>query len=289
MTYGIIAGGVCIIILAAGKMNDVKNRDSQVKSTVEVKSPSVSKENMIGKVLQGDIYGQQLGELYSKHPEASEIILNREKYSDTLIDYLIRHEEALDWVIDYPNYMEKGAGELDKIALQPVELKDYYLQNGIPLFFQWDKTWGYSSYGTGQIAIDGCGPTALAMVVTGLKGDTSMTPKKIADFSAAEGYYTEDAGTDWSLMTEGAQKLGLTSKEVSWSESALIAELSAGHPVICSMGAGDFTDKGHFIVLTGLSPEGKVILNDPNSRVNSRKKWDIKKLMDQMKIMWSYQ
>ena len=278
-----------MIVLVSGKMNAVKNKDRQVKSNAEIKSSSVSTESMIGKVLQSDVYGQQLGELYSKHPEASEIILNREKYSDTLIDYLINHEEALDWVIDYPGYMAKSAEELDKAALQPVELKDYYLQKGIPLYFQWDKAWGYSSYGTGQIAIDGCGPTALSMVVTGLKGDASMTPKKVADFSAAEGYYTEDAGTDWRLMTEGAQKLGLTSKEVDWSESALTAELSAGHPVICSMGPGDFTEKGHFIVLTGLSPDGKVILNDPNSRVNSRKKWDIKQLMDQMKIMWSYQ
>ena len=54
------------------------------------------------------------------------------------------------------------------------------------------------------------------------------------------------------------------------------------------MGPGDFTEQGHFIVLTGVTDDGKIIVNDPNSRINSRKKWDAKRLLDQMKGMWAF-
>ncbi|MCD8152609.1 MAG: C39 family peptidase [Clostridiales bacterium] len=37
------------------------------------------------------------------------------------------------------------------------------------------------------------------------------------------------------------------------------------------MGPGDFTTGGHFIVLTGIDSDGNVIVNDPNSRINSEK------------------
>lgn len=35
----------------------------------------------------------------------------------------------------------------------------------IPLLLQWDERWGYSVYGDNMIAVNGCGPTAVAMVV----------------------------------------------------------------------------------------------------------------------------
>ncbi len=36
----------------------------------------------------------------------------------------------------------------------------------IPLLLQWDERWGYSVYGDNMIAVNGCGPTAVAMVVS---------------------------------------------------------------------------------------------------------------------------
>ena len=39
------------------------------------------------------------------------------------------------------------------------------------------------------------------------------------------------------------------------------------------MGPGEFTSNGHFIVLTGLQ-NGRLKINDPNSRKNSEKTWD---------------
>lgn len=278
-------------VLTAVRVSNAQGNQKQIVSSAVINTAAAGKsstESKIGKVLADDVYGKQLGALYRKYPEVSQIILNREKYADTLIEYLIGHEEALDWVIDYPSYMKKGEEAINQKALEPVDLLTYYIQKDIPIYYQWDQTWGYATYGSGQIAMDGCGPTSLAMVVTGLTGDTSMTPKRIADFSTSEGYYTEEAGTSWSLMSEGAAKLGLRSYEPAWTEPAVRAELEAGHPVICSMGPGDFTDQGHFIVLVGTASDGTIVVNDPNSQVNTRKRWELPKLMEQMKAMWAF-
>ena len=90
-------------------------------------------------------------------------------------------------------------------------------------------------------------------------------------------------------MTAGASELGIKSAQLTnWSEDTLKSELSAGHPIICSMGPGDFTNQGHFIVLSGLTEEGKVLINDPNSKINSRKKWDLNTIINQMNAAWSF-
>ena len=174
-------------------------------------------------------------------------------------------------------------------GLQAVDLKDYRIQNHIPVYFQWSEVWGYASYGSENIGMGGCGPTSLSMVATGLTGNTSFTPKYVADMSVNMGYYVDEVGTDWTLMTAGASELGIKSAQLTnWSEDTLKSELSAGHPIICSMGPGDFTNQGHFIVLSGLTEDGKVLINDPNSKINSRKKWDMNTIINQMNAAWSF-
>ena len=36
----------------------------------------------------------------------------------------------------------------------------------MPLLLQWDERWGYRYYGDQMMAINGCGPTCLSMVVS---------------------------------------------------------------------------------------------------------------------------
>ena len=68
----------------------------------------------------------------------------------------------------------------------------------------------------------------------------------------------------------------------------ILSALQSGMPVICAVGPGDFTSTGHFIVLTGVDGNGKVIVNDPNSRENSKKTWDVETLMSQIRNLWGY-
>ena len=113
------------------------------------------------------------------------------------------------------------------------------------------------------------------MVAVGLTGDTSINPKVVADYSRKNGYLVNNIGTSWNLMTEGAKHFGLYGMEISLDENVIISKLRQGHPIIASMGPGEFTSEGHFIVLAGIDENGKIIVNDSNSKINSSKKWDI--------------
>lgn len=266
-----------------------KTKTSVEKTEQKEKTPEEIEAEQIEEALAADPYGEQLRALYKKHPETKAIILNRGQYSDDLLTYLFEHEEALQWVIDYPTQSARPEEEINAQALQAVNLKDYRIQNHIPLYYQWSEVWGYASYGSENVAMGGCGPTSLAMVATGLTGNTSFTPKYVADMSVNMGYYVEGVGTDWTLMTKGAEQLGISSAQLTnITDETLRAELSAGHPIICSMGPGNFTNQGHFIVLSGLTDDGYVLVNDPNSKVNSRKKWDINTIISQMNTGWSF-
>lgn len=157
--------------------------------------------------------------------------------------------------------------------------------SGVPLLLQTDPLWKDHPYGSGTVGSDGCGPTCLSMVAV-YYGHEEMNPAWMADYAAKNGYWRSE-GTAWSLMTEGAKALGLSSAELPLSEKKIKSHLEDGEPIICSVGPGDFTNAGHFIVLTGLK-DGKIRVNDPFSRINSGKLWTYEQLSGQIKNLWVF-
>ena len=116
-----------------------------------------------------------------------------------------------------------------------------------------------------------------------------MNPYAVAQMAQEDGFYVNGSESSWSMMTELATKLGLSAQELSLNEDSIRQELSQGHPIICIMGPGDFTTSGHFIVLTGVDSDGKITVNDSNSKKNSNKAWKIDDLMSQIRDLWVYQ
>ena len=211
------------------------------------------------------------------NPKVREIMANKDRYPEQLIELLQNNEETADFVFDYP----------EKKDTAPADTVGEVVQGQVPLLLQWDERWGYAFYADDMIAVNGCGPTAIAMVAAGLTGDNTVTPYKVAQFSAGNGYYAGDSGTSWTLMTDGAQQFGIYGEEMGLSEDEVFSALENGHPIICSMRPGDFTTTGHFIVLTGIE-DGKIRVNDPNSRVRSEKLWDYSRLEYQINNLWVY-
>ena len=119
-----------------------------------------------------------------------------------------------------------------------------------------------------------------------MTGQEKWTPDVVARFSEKAGYYTPGAGTSWSLMSEGAERLGVSSREISLSESGMRAELDSGHVMICSVGPGDFTTEGHYILIWGYDSSG-FLIHDPNSRIRSDEAWNFERLAPQIKNLWS--
>lgn len=215
------------------------------------------------------------------YPEAKILIARANEYPSSLLELAGNRPETLDFVISYTDYKANESSE-DSICVA----KDYTPGN-IPLFLQWDKRWGYDAYGNDFIASSGCGPTCLSMVVVGLLGDTNISPKFVSDFSNDSGYFTP-AGTSWLLMTEGANALGLYSETLDIDADSIYSSLEAGQPIICSMGPGHFTKKGHFIVLTDLTKDGQITIHDPASLITSHQTWDLSLLMSEMKCLWAF-
>lgn len=221
---------------------------------------------------------KKLEEMAKKHREYKDILEHYEDYPETYLAALANNPEMLDYVKGYLD----SHGVLDAKLTKSEKKEDY------PLFIQWDKRWGYASYGTSSIGISGCGPTCLSMVIYGLTENELATPDKVARYSEEQGYYIEGTGTSWELMTDGAAAFGVTGSELSLDESSMKQALDAGHPIICAMRAGDFTAAGHFIMIYGYDKKG-FIVNDPNSRTRSEKRWTYEELNGQIKNLWSYQ
>ena len=109
----------------------------------------------------------------------------------------------------------------------------------------------------------------------------------VVEFALDEGYCYADVGTSWSLMTEGAEDLGLSVETLPLSEDYIAESVTNGKPVILIMGPGVFTSVGHFIVVTGYE-DGYFLINDPNSIKRTEKRWQFSEFSDQILNIWSY-
>ena len=209
--------------------------------------------------------------------EVRQVLEQADQYPEDLLELLANNEETADFVLDYT----------EKKNDAPAENIGDITSGEIPLLLQWDERWGYAQYGDNMIAINGCGPTVVAMVAAGLTGDNTITPYKVAQYAEEQGYYTGESGTSWELMTAGAEHFGVQGQELGLSENGILSELESGHPIVCSMRPGDFTTTGHFIVLTGVE-DGRIRVNDPNSRQRSEELWDYDRLEYQINNLWAF-
>lgn len=164
---------------------------------------------------------------------------------------------------------------------------DEWRQGEVPELYQIDRAWADEPYAGGDIRENGCGPTCLSMVYVALTGRTDLDPAAMARFSE-EAEHVTDNMTAWTLMTDGAAQLGLTSEELPADADAVRNALTAGQPVICSVRPGDFTKTGHFIVLAGLDAEGRVIVHDPNSAARTAQPWDLERILSQCANLWAF-
>ncbi len=238
---------------------------SQMEDTKEKEKDSGKKK----KKESEETPGEKLARVKKEAEEAG--------YPAEIIELLSKNPETVDFVEHY--------GE--KKDVPAAETVGEVVKGQIPQLIQWDERWGYAPYGTSTIAVSGCGPTCMSMIIAGLTGDSTVTPVKIAQYGMANGFINEENDTFWQLMEETGQNWGISCQEVNAAESSVAAELAAGHPIVCSVGPGDFTNNGHFIVLAGYA-DGNVTVYDPFSVANSEKTWEYAQIADQIIAMWMY-
>ena len=125
----------------------------------------------------------------------------------------------------------------------------------VPQYFQND--YPYTMYGSGTIASSGCGVTALAMVATYMTGHEYL-PDELAH------YFGGRAVNNIDRLEYGSKAMQLPFwKAENWHET--YRALQEGKVAIVLMDQNSiFTNSQHFIVLTGLNEDGRIMVNDPN-------------------------
>lgn len=193
---------------------------------------------------------------------------------DNVDAYLAGNDED---TIEFVYNMNNGLTNFPYTPGQSVDL-----ERKTPYFIQWDNRWAYNKLGNRNIGISGCGPTSMAMILSRLKKDNSITPDKIA--KDAQNYMGNE-GISWNFFYDGAKKYDYKIEDVALNEEAMKKALGKG-PLLVSVNRGYFTLFGHIFVIDSYK-DGKFIINDPNSLRNSKIEWTFDQISNQIVKIWS--
>lgn len=183
---------------------------------------------------------------------------------------------------------QEDARELtqDPAATQFVQRQDREVLTGgvveLVYFNQGEEPWADALFGPDPIRGFGCGPTAMAMVVSSL-GSEVVDPARMAQLADEAGYCAPGSGSYLSIVQGMARAFGLDAESCGTvSAEELRQMLASGQLLVALMGPGHFTDGGHFIVLRGVTLTGQVLVADPNSRERSLALWDPQLILDEL-------
>lgn len=179
--------------------------------------------------------------------------------------------------IDFIYNLNNGSTDFPSFSGESLELN-----RKTPFYLQWDNRWAYNDLPPRNIGISGCGPTSMAMILSRLKNDKTITPNKISIDART---YMSNEGISWNFFNDGASIYGYTIDDVPLDKDAMIKALEKG-PLLVSVSRGYFTLYGHIFVIDSYQ-DGKFIINDPNSIKNTMRPWTYEEIHDQIVHMWS--
>ena len=130
----------------------------------------------------------------------------------------------------------------------------------------------------------GCGATSASMVLRYLKGrdDEKFDPEYLFEWAYKNGEYY-GYGLAESTLSKFLANEGIPSYWIDPDAGKVSAALRAGHPVISLVREGYFTSSGHYIVLTGITRDGYVTVNDPNNSSMGRMEYRLDTVLKQAK------
>ena len=181
-----------------------------------------------------------------------------------------------DNIADNQTQGDSPAVDMGDVTFTDAEIPAVY-------YAQTDSRWSGISYSGSIIGITGCGPTSVAIAASTLTG-RAITPPEVAAWSEATGHAAYGNGSYHSLIPDALAYYGLTVQRAETSSAQqLVDALSSGKLVVVIMGPGTFTTSGHFMVLRGVTVDGKVLVADPYSYSFSQREWDLSLIMREAK------
>lgn len=144
-----------------------------------------------------------------------------------------------------------------------------YAKDGAIVYSQFDKRWSGKPFGTNTIAGGGCGPSAMAMIITALTHQ-SVTPDQVAATGGANG-----GQSDWKLpeIIANSGKWPIQVEKISHDK--IDDTLTKGGMVwLCGKDIAPFSKDGHCIGIRGRTSNDKWLIFDSGNTENSNKEWD---------------
>ena len=127
----------------------------------------------------------------------------------------------------------------------------------------------------GPLGTKGCCPTSLAMLYAGLSGRTDMSPYIVSLLATESELCDAQAGTHGEFVGYFCERVGLEWADVTTIDEAA-SYLNSGWLLVCNLGAGEFTDLGHYVLITGWSGyDGDVHVNDPYTTSVNERPWPL--------------
>jgi hypothetical protein len=203
-----------------------------------------------------------------------------------LLGWLLPDEldAMLDFQKTYGFNQSIGIYDRDYLAGSGIDYGEIIFIDGavdVVYFNQLDERYANEPYGTDKIGTHGCGPTALAIVVSSLTGVT-VDPVQMAAWSVENGGWSEGQGSYPSLIPSAASGFGLQVEDgVLDDPQEIVDALASGKLVVAHMSKGHFTSGGHYIVLRGVTSGGNILVADPSSVDRSGQEWDLGLIMDE--------
>lgn len=154
----------------------------------------------------------------------------------------------------------------EKREKEPVQLS-------MPLYNQHDYADPVFTWKEREITVEesGCGAACVAMVIGYFEPEKVPEPDEIMRLAGEMGLYRGNG------LGRDALRLLLAEYEIKgrWRKldaRAIENTLRKGKPIIEYVGAGYFTDDGHYIVLRGITEDGELLVADPNSEEKTTQK-----------------
>lgn len=152
----------------------------------------------------------------------------------------------------------------------------------ITYFCQADEAWAMQPYGSDSIGGYGCGPTVMAMVVASMT-EVETDPVAMSAWAVSHGYWARRSGSAHSIVPGTAQSFGLQVESFApRTPEELKTALTSGKLMVALMGPGHFTQRGHFILLRGVTLSGDILVADPNSPQRSLTVWDAQLILNEL-------
>lgn len=146
----------------------------------------------------------------------------------------------------------------------------------------YDKAYENALYGEDEFSSHACGPTSMAMIVSSYTGNI-RDPLYMAKWCFDNGFYVKGCGSSHNMIVECARAFGLDGQALGRDKEKIIDALVNGKMVVALMGKGTFTEGGHYIILRGITDDGKILVSDSKSYEKSIQQYDINLILNEAK------